>query len=224
MKLIREVPPLYFLDEDPIFPDPLKIEDEELVAIGGDFSVPRLNEAYRRGIFPWFIEEDYIYWFSPETRMIINVGEFKLSKSLSKVIRNSGMEVRFNTNFEAVIRACSAVPRKGEPTPSWISEEFIEGYLDLHRSGSAISVETYYEGKLVGGLYGVIVGRAFCGESMFAKMSNASKVALSSLHDKLEKEDFTMIDCQISSEHLTTLGGIEISRQAYIEKLEHALL
>ena len=190
------------MDENPIFPNPLLVENEELIALGGDFNVCRLVAAYSSGIFPWFIEQDLIHWFSPETRLIIPIGEVKVSKSLSKVIRNSGMEVRFNGDFEAVIRACSEIKRKGCDDKSWISEAFILGYCELFKAGHAMCVETYMDGELVGGLYGVIVGKTYCGESMFAKYPNASKVALVALDKHLITEGFEMIDCQISSEHL----------------------
>lgn len=191
--------------------------DEGLLAMGGDLSPQRLLAAYRRGIFPWFNEDDPILWWSPDPRMVLRPENFKLSKSLAKVLRTAGFEVRVDTAFLAVMRACAAPERNREST--WIGDEIMAGYGGLHQLGYAHSIETWLNNELVGGLYGVAIGRMFYGESMFCKVSNASKVAMAHLCAQLARWDFAMIDCQMNTAHLASLGASEIPREQFIREL-----
>ncbi len=199
------------------FPSLALATPDGLLAMGGDLSPMRLLAAYRRGIFPWFNEEDPILWWSPDPRMVLRPQHFKLSKSLAKVLRTGGFEVRVDTAFSQVMYACAAPKVNREST--WISEEIVSGYSGLHALGYAHSVETWYQGELVGGLYGVAIGRMFYGESMFCTMSNASKVAIAHLCAQLTRWDFGMIDCQMNTAHLASLGAAEIPREAFIREL-----
>lgn len=189
-----------------------------LLAVGGDLSPMRLLEAYRHGIFPWFNAGEPILWWSPDPRLVLIPNEFKLSRSFARVLRNAAYEVRTDTAFEQVMRACAA-PRDGADG-TWISEEMIAAYCGLHRMGYAHSVETWRDDKLVGGLYGIGIGRMFYGESMFSGVSNASKIALAHLAKQLERWQFGMIDCQMSTPHLASLGAREISRNDFIARLQ----
>jgi leucyl/phenylalanyl-tRNA--protein transferase len=204
-----------WLDGDAPFP-PLtsaRKEPNGLLAVGGDLTPQRLLEAYRRGIFPWFSEGDPILWWSPDPRMVLLPAELKISRSLAKTLRNRRFEIRFDSDFDSVIRACAA-PRDGQPG-TWITPEMRNAYLRLHRLGYAHSVETWVDGELVGGLYGVAVGAAFFGESMFARARDASKIALVHLVRKLEEDGYGMIDCQMRTEHLASLGAREIPRARF---------
>jgi leucyl/phenylalanyl-tRNA--protein transferase len=189
-----------------------------LLAAGGDLSSARLLQAYRRGIFPWFSEGEPILWWSPEPRMVLFPNEFKVSHSLRKTLRNGHHEVRIDSAFEQVMRACAA-PREGA-NGTWIHEEMIAAYCDLHRMGYAHSVETWMNGELAGGLYGMALGRMFYGESMFSRRTDASKIALAHLAAQLEKWNFGMIDCQMNTPHLTSLGAREIPRKDFITRLQ----
>ena len=198
------------------FPNPLNASEEGIVAYGGDLSPSRLMLAYRSGIFPWYSSNDPILWWSPDPRLILELDEFKLSRSLRKKIPQ--FEIRFDTVFSQVIRECSTAPRRGQ-SGSWIVPEMIEAYEELHALGYAHSVEAYQNGELVGGLYGVSVGGVFCGESMFAKVSDASKVAFAVLIEHLHVWGFDFIDCQVPTNHLKSLGAKEISRKAFLQRL-----
>ncbi|MDD3595540.1 leucyl/phenylalanyl-tRNA--protein transferase [Sulfuricurvum sp.] len=198
------------------FPDPSLASEEGLVAFGGDLSPSRLMLAYRMGIFPWYSANDPILWWSPDPRLILELDDFKLSRSLRKNMAH--FEIRFDTNFAQVVRECSMAPRKGQKG-SWIVPEMIEAYEVLHTLGHAHSVEAYQEGTLVGGLYGVSVGGVFCGESMFAKVSNASKVAFAVLVDHLQEWGYDFIDCQVPTAHLKSLGAKEVSRKEFLKRL-----
>ncbi len=196
-----------------------------LLAAGGDLSASRLLEAYRHGIFPWFNPGEPVLWWSPDPRMVLIPGEFKTSRSLAKVLRNGIYEVRCDTAFEQVMRACAA-PRAAHPNSqpgSWIGEDMIAAYGALHQMGYAHSVEVWMEGKLVGGLYGVCIGRMFYGESMFSYADNASKIALAFLSRQLERWQFAMIDCQMKTPHLATLGAREIQRSEFIARLQELI-
>jgi len=196
-------------------------ESNGLLAAGGDLSVPRLLEAYRHGIFPWFNLGEPILWWSPDPRMVLIPGEFKTSRSLAKVLRNAAYEVRCDTAFEQVMRGCAA-PRGGHHG-TWIHEDMIAAYCALYEIGYAHSVEVWMDGRLVGGLYGVSIGRMFYGESMFSHASNASKIALAYLARQLERWQFKMIDCQMNTAHLASLGAREISRSEFIARLQELI-
>lgn len=216
--------PLWLDDETPFPPlDQALTEPNGLLCAGGDLSVDRLLDAYSQGIFPWYSEGDPILWWSPNPRMVLAPSEIKISRSLSKVIRNSGMEVRFNTAFSDVIHACAA-PRDDDDNGSWIIPEMIEAYLRLHKAGYAVSAETWQAGRLVGGLYGVRIGRMFFGESMFSRVSNASKVAFAGLCKQLESENVVLIDCQMKTSHLASLGAAEISRREFAQIVATSLV
>ena len=188
-----------------------------LLAAGGDLSAPRLLEAYRHGIFPWFSAGEPILWWSPDPRMVLIPGEFRISRSLARVLRNMSYEVRCDTAFERVMRSCAA-PRGEHGT--WIHESMIAAYCALHEIGYAHSVEVWIGGRLAGGLYGVAIGRMFYGESMFSHASNASKNALAHLARQLERWQFEMIDCQMNTAHLASLGAREIPRSEFIARLQ----
>jgi len=192
-----------------------------LLAAGGDLSAPRLLEAYRHGIFPWFNPDEPVLWWSPDPRMVLIPGEFKISRSLARVLRNTAYEVGCDTAFEEVMRACAA-PR-GDLGGTWISEYMIAAYCALHKMGYAHSVETRVDGKLVGGLYGIAIGRMFYGESMFSHAGNASKIALAHLARQLERWEFGMIDCQMSTPHLASLGAREIPRGEFVARLQELI-
>ena len=198
------------------FPDPRSATEEGIVAFGGDLNASRVMMAYRMGIFPWYGMNDPILWWSPDPRLILEFDDFKLHKSLRKKIPH--FEIRFDTAFAEVIRECGAMNRRGQKG-SWIVPEMIEAYEVLHGMGYAHSVEAYQEGILVGGLYGVSVGRVFCGESMFAKVSDASKVALAVLIERLREWGYDFIDCQVPTDHLKSLGAKEVTRDYFLDRL-----
>lgn len=204
------------------FPDPHSASDEGLLAYGGDLTPNRILTAYRHGIFPWYNETDPILWWSPNPRMIIELNEFKVSKSLNKTIQNNTFEIRFDTNFRQVMIECGKIERKDQEG-SWIHNDVIEAYCELFDLGYAHSFEAYFNTELVGGGYGVCLGNIFCGESMFAKVSDASKVALYSLVEHLKSKDFALIDCQIPTPHLKSLGGKEISRDKFLQLIQFSL-
>lgn len=208
----------YWLDpenSDEAFPDVelASIEPNGLLAIGGDLSPQRLLNAYRHGIFPWFDSRQPLLWWSPNPRAVLYPAELKVSRSLSKALRNSGFVVRFDSDFEQVISACSQPRRYSED--SWIDPRIKAAYLELHRLGYAHSVETWLDAKLVGGLYGVAIGKVFYGESMFHRMRDASKVAFVSLVKALQSWGFEIIDCQMTTDHLLSLGAREIPRTEF---------
>jgi leucyl/phenylalanyl-tRNA---protein transferase len=212
-----------WLEHDTPFP-PLRsaLKDPNgLLAAGGDLSPRRLLDGYRRGIFPWFTEGDPILWWSPDPRMVLFPAELKISRSLAKTLRNRSYEVRFDSAFARVIASCAA-PRKGEPG-TWIGEAMIAAYQELHRLGYAHSVETWIDGDLAGGLYGVAIGRVFFGESMFSRLRDASKIALVALVERLRTDGFGLIDCQMHTRHLETLGAREIPRARFSRLLEELI-
>jgi leucyl/phenylalanyl-tRNA---protein transferase len=192
-------------------------EPNGLLAAGADLSLPRLLEAYRSGIFPWFANDQPILWWSPDPRTVLFPSEMKVSRSLARTMRNTRFEVRADTAFDEVIEGCRQ-PRRGE-SGTWISAEMAAAYGALHRAGFAHSVEAWLEGDLVGGLYGVALGRAFFGESMFTRVSNASKVALVALARQLEQWGFGVIDCQMNTTHLASFGAREIPRAEFTRRL-----
>ncbi len=213
---------VYLLDDSLIFPHPENAEPNGLLAVGGDLRSERLLLAYRNGIFPWYSEGDPIMWFSPDPRLVIFLDGLYISTKLKKVIRSNTYEVRFDTQFEDVIRRCSKTYRRGQEG-TWITDEMIDAYIDLHKSGYAHSVETFQDGELVGGLYGVSLGSAFFGESMFFEASNASKVALYYLVEKLKSWNFDFIDSQVPNDHMKSMGGKELTRVEFMCILENSL-
>ena len=219
MKLLDKKYGVYLLnDENFDFPT-LKMMKDDLVAVGGDFHPQRLLNAYESGLFPWYIDDyGYIHWFSPQKRMVIKPSEMKVSKSLRKSIENKGFVIKSNENFEAVIKACAQAKRKHEES-TWISDEFIEAYTTLHELDIASSIECYLDGELVGGLYGLLIGDVFCGESMFSSVSDASKVAFYHLCQQASQNGIKLIDCQVYNPHLESLGAYEISRDEYFKFL-----
>ncbi len=210
---------IYELVEEPIFPDPRLANDEGLLAYGGDLSVERVLLAYRSGIFPWYCEDSPdILWWSPGERTILFPDKFKLSKSLRQKIRRQTFEVRVDTAFEEVIVACGRVPRDGQDG-TWITPEMMTAYIKLHHLGLAHSVESWRDGQLVGGLYGVSLGNAFFGESMFHLETDASKVAFYYLCQISKNFKFDFIDCQMKTSHLMSLGAEEVTRDEFLHML-----
>lgn len=196
-------------------------EPDGLLCAGGDLSTARLLAAYRRGIFPWYAEGQPILWWSPDPRAVLFPGEFKLSRSLAKTVRNRGFETSVDRSFAAVIAGCADTDLRPEGT--WISPEMQAAYLQLHEAGYAHSVETWLEGRLVGGLYGVALGRVFFGESMFSLERDASKVAVKRLVDEALARQIECIDCQITSLHLESLGARSVSRSEFAARLASAI-
>jgi leucyl/phenylalanyl-tRNA--protein transferase len=193
-----------------------------LLAVGADLSPARILNAYRHGIFPWGTVERQPLWYSPDPRMVLFPDEFRLTRSLRKTLRARQYEVRFDSDFAAVIGACAAMPRPGQDG-TWISRDMMDAYLRLHELGWAHSVEVYVEGNLTGGLYGLGIGRMFYGESMFSRRSNASKIAFAHLVRYLLAHDFAMVDCQMRTEHLASLGGREIPRDDFLARLQQLI-
>jgi len=198
------------------FPDPSNTTEDGILAWGGDLNPTRLVKAYQNGIFPWYAKDEPILWWSPDPRLIMELNDFKLSRSLQKSMRKFTYKIDFN--FKQVIRNCASIPRDDQ-NGTWIQEDIIEAYETLHAMGIAHSVETYKDGRLVGGLYGVVVGKVFCGESMFAYQSDASKAAYAILVKHLKKWGYEFIDCQVPTNHLKSLGAKEISRDEFLKKL-----
>ena len=210
-----------WLGEDPVFPplDTALAEPNGLLAAGGNLDPQRLLAAYRRGIFPWYSAGEPILWWSPDPRMVLVPGELKISRSLAKTLRNADYEVRLDTAFDEVIHACAVKPRDGQPG-TWITAEMQQAYRTLHRLGYAHSVETWIGGKLAGGLYGIALGQAFYGESMFSHARDASKIALAHLCAHLKRRGFGIIDCQMETAHLASLGAKPIPRRDFAARLE----
>ncbi len=197
-------------------------EPNGLLCAGGDLAPQRIIQAYRQGIFPWYSAGEPILWWSPDPRMVLAPSEFKISRSLRKTLRNGHYQIRLDSDFKAVIRACARAPRKGQQG-TWITREMQDAYAELFALGYAHSVETWVDDTLVGGLYGLAIGKMFYGESMFANVIDASKIALAHLTRFLDEQGFGMIDCQMNTSHLASLGAREIPRSAFSERL-HELI
>ncbi len=210
---------MFILGKEIVFPDEEMAGPDGILAIGGDLSPERLMLAYRSGIFPWYSEGEPIVWYSPEKRMVLTPSDLKISKSMRQVLRRGDFRITWNENFEEVIRQCQAIQRKDQDG-TWITNEMLTAFLKLHEQGKAKSVEIWENDELVGGLYGIDLGHIFCGESMFSKVSNASKFAFIHLVQKLEKENYKLIDCQVYNSHLATLGAGEISRKRFMSLLK----
>lgn len=215
--------PINLSRRDFTFPDPDDADESGLLAVGGDLKLERLKAAYSKGIFPWYEEGMPILWWSPDPRMVLFPEKLIISHSLKQSLRKQQFTVTFDTAFEQVISNCSSTPRQGEDG-TWITKEMRNAYIKLHHAGLAHSSEAWLDGKLVGGLYGVSMGKAFFGESMFHHETNASKVALYYLVEKLKAWKFHIIDAQVYTNHLESLGGELIPRNQYLQILDNALL
>jgi leucyl/phenylalanyl-tRNA--protein transferase len=210
---------MYFLSEELFFPPVSEAYPDGILAIGGDLSPERLQLAYKSGIFPWFEDGEPIIWWSPNPRMILFLDDLIVSKSMRNILNRNIFKVTFNQNFRDVISNCQKIKREGQ-NGTWITNDMIEGYCKLNELGIAKSVEVWQNDELVGGLYGVDLGHIFCGESMFSKLSNASKVAFIALVNQLKKGNYKLLDCQVYNEHLESLGCREIDRADFIEILK----
>ena len=214
--------PVYLLSDEIVFPPPDLASREGLLAIGGDLCQERLIQAYSMGIFPWYAETEPIMWWSPDPRLVLYPDEIRVSRSLHKTINRGLFKITIDQAFDQVINECARVPRKiGEGT--WIVPDMIQAYCRLHASGYAHSVEAWQNDKLVGGLYGVSLGKSFFGESMFTRVTNASKVAFVALVDHLKSWSFDLIDCQVATEHLISFGAREIPRGVFLKQLKKSL-
>jgi leucyl/phenylalanyl-tRNA--protein transferase len=211
---------IFRLDERLLFPEPDLAEPDGLLAVGGDLSVNRLLLAYQNGIFPWYSDDTPILWYSPHERFVLYPQELKISKSMRQVLRSDKFKVTTNTCFADVIKACSLAPREGQDG-TWITDDMQQAYINLHNLGHAHSVEIWENEVLVGGLYGIWTGDVFCGESMFSRVSNASKTALIYL---CQTNKFKLIDCQVHTDHLESMGARMIDREQYIGVLHDSLL
>jgi leucyl/phenylalanyl-tRNA---protein transferase len=204
---------IFRLDDRLIFPDPKLAEPDGLLAVGGNLSTGRLLLAYHHGIFPWYSDDTPILWYSPHERFVLYPEELKVSKTMRQLLRSGKFTVTIDTCFDKVIEACSSIKRKGEPG-TWITAEMQVAYIELHKLGYAHSVEVWQHNELVGGLYGVETGNVFCGESMFSGVNNASKSALIYL---CQTGLYRLIDCQVYTGHLASLGARLISRESYMK-------
>ena len=207
---------MYFLLKELFFPDVTEADRDGILAVGGDLSPERLLLAYQSGIFPWFDSDDPILWWAPHQRMVLFPDELVVSKSMRSILRKELFTITFNKDFRAVISNCSQIRRNGQ-RGTWITSEMIEAYVKLHELGFAKSVEVWQNNELVGGLYGIDLGHVFCGESMFSKVSNASKVAFITLVENLKIRKYKLIDCQVHNDHLESLGAREIDRAEFMK-------
>ncbi len=214
--------PVFQLIDELIFPYPELATPEGLLAVGGDLSIERLLLAYSNGIFPWYDKNSPVLWWSPDPRMVLYPDKFKVSKSLKQSIKSGKFTIKFDSDFKDIIKNCSVVSRK-EQSETWITREMQDAYFELHKAGFAHSVGIYSDKELVGGLYGVSLGRMFFGESMFYKKSDASKVALYYLVERLIKWEFDLIDVQQNTQHLKRLGAELMPRKKFLEILKISL-
>jgi leucyl/phenylalanyl-tRNA--protein transferase len=210
---------MYYLTTHLFFPTVSQANPDGILAIGGDLSSERLILAYKSGIFPWFEEGEPIIWWSPNPRMVLFLDELVVSKSMRNVLHRNRFKVTFNQNFRDVILSCQKIKRNGQ-SGTWITNEMIEAYCELHQLGIAKSVEVWQNDDLVGGLYGIDLGHVFCGESMFSKVSNASKVAFIALVKHLASNNYKLLDCQVYNDHLASLGCREIDRTEFMKFLK----
>ena len=206
-------------DDDCFFPPADRANEDGLLAFGGDLSPQRLIVAYANGIFPWYSENEPLLWWSLDPRLIIRPGEMRVSKSLRRTLKKGKFEVRVDTNFREVMLHCAETPRKDQDG-TWIMDEMVDAYCELHQLGIAHSFESYLDGELVGGLYGVSIGKVFYGESMFHTVTDASKVAFYHLHQFLQQHGFKLIDCQQETSHLMSLGAYAIPRSEFLDELK----
>jgi leucyl/phenylalanyl-tRNA--protein transferase len=214
--------PVYRLTKDLIFPPPENAEPDGLLAVGGDLSSDRLLLAYQMGIFPWYSEGVPILWWSPDPRLVLTPDEFHVSRRLAQTLKQGRFKITFDVAFPAVILSCATVPRAGQDG-TWITPAMRRAYTRLHELGYAHSVESWLDGNLVGGIYGVSLGKCFFGESMFSYETNASKAAIAALVEHLKRWDFRMLDAQVTTRHLLSLGAKEVPRQIFLKDLDAAL-
>ncbi len=212
---------IYALSDDLVFPNPELSEEDGLLAVGGDLSVDRLLVAYSNGIFPWYNKDEPILWWCPKPRFILKPEDIRISKSMKKIIKKGEFVVTFDNDFEGVISNCKSMRENEEGT--WITDEMMQAYINMHNEGYALSVETYLDGELVGGLYGVIIGKCYFGESMFSKVSNASKIALITLAQRLQELNFEFIDCQVYTEHLESMGAKMVEWEEFKSMIDNGL-
>lgn len=210
---------MYKLNNELYFPPVETAHSSGILAFGGDLSVERLILAYKSGVFPWFEDGEEITWFSPEWRMVLFLNQLRITKSTRNILNRNNFKVTFNQAFKEVITNCQQIKRKDQ-LGTWITDEMLASYLKLHEMGYAKSVEVWQENELVGGLYGIDLGHVFCGESMFSKVSNASKIAFIHLAEKLKKENYQVIDAQVYNEYLESLGCEEIPRDLFMQILK----
>lgn len=211
---------MYILPKELFFPPVSEANLDGILALGGDLSPERLQLAYKSGIFPWFEEGEPIIWWSPNPRMVLFLDDLIVSKSMRNILNRNIFQVTFNKNFRAVISNCQKIKRNGQ-NGTWITNDMIEAYCKLNEMGIAKSVEVWQNEELVGGLYGVDLGHIFCGESMFSKVSNASKVAFIALVNELRKYNYKLLDCQVYNDHLDSLGCCEIDRTEFMEIIKN---
>ena len=209
---------MHQLNSEHIFPSALSANNDGIVAIGGDLDPKRILQAYKQGIFPWFESDDYLVWWSPDPRMVLFPANLKISKSTKKILKDGSFNVTFNQSFDQVVECCASVKRFGQ-NGTWITDGLKKAYNLLHKEGHAFSVEVWKDFELVGGLYGIDLGDVFCGESMFSKENNASKIGFIHLIKELTKNGYKLIDCQVPSAHLKSLGAEEISREQFLNFL-----
>jgi|TARA_B110000003_G_scaffold166538_1_gene166530 leucyl/phenylalanyl-tRNA--protein transferase len=209
---------MHQLSSEHIFPSALTANNDGVVATGGDLDPKRILQAYKQGIFPWFESDDYLVWWSPDPRMVLFPEKLKISKSTKKILKDDYFKVTFNQSFDEVVDCCAKVKRFGQ-NGTWITDGLKKAYNLLHKDGHAFSVEVWKDFELVGGLYGIDLGDVFCGESMFSKENNASKIGFIHLIKELSKNSYKLIDCQVPSAHLKSLGAEEISREQFLNYL-----
>lgn len=209
---------MFFVNNRLEFPPVEKADAEGLLAVGGDLTPERLILAYQNGIFPWFNEDSLIMWWSPDPRMVLFPSQIKIAKSMRKILKEDTFKLTKNTCFEKVLEQCSSIKRAGQEG-TWITQDMRKAYLELHQRGYAKSYEVWQENELVGGLYGVDLGTVFCGESMFSTVSNASKFAFIKMAQELEEKQYKLIDCQLHTTHLESLGAKEIPRAEFLKFL-----
>jgi len=214
--------PIYLLNESPLMPDPSHSDAEGLVAIGGDLDHKRLINAYRSGIFPWYEEGSEILWWSPDPRLVLFPEDLKVSKSARNLLRKNYFNVTYNQQFVEVIANCKEIVRNDQGG-TWITDEMEKAYINLNNLGFAHSIEVWHENDLVGGLYGIKIGNIYFGESMYSKVSNASKIGFIHLVKDLKKKGVAMIDCQIKTDHLISLGAKEIRRDEFLKTLKNSI-
>ncbi|PTT03202.1 leucyl/phenylalanyl-tRNA--protein transferase [Flavobacterium sp. HMWF030] len=210
---------MYYITKELFFPPVSEADEEGILAIGGDLDTERLKLAYKSGIFPWFNEGEPILWWSPDPRMVLFLDELIVSKSMRNILNRNQFKVTFNRNFKDVISNCQKIKRDGQ-NGTWISNEMIDAYCKLNEEGVAKSIEVWQDEVLVGGLYGIDLGHVFCGESMFSKVSNASKVAFIALVQYLRENNYKLLDCQVYNPHLESLGCCEIDREGFMSILK----